>query len=93
MQLDASPGQEGDWNRVTMEMPCPICGGRVDCHMHAVEAFACCVQEPSEWRLSNGGWLHRIEGELNPSPRSSGVFARRTADRRGAEASSAGVRP
>jgi len=55
-----SNGLDGDWNRVSRTAPCPICGGDADCRTHSEEAFACCVQQPSEWRLNNGGWLHRI---------------------------------
>jgi hypothetical protein len=55
-----SNGLDGDWNRVTGTTPCPICGGDADCRTHSDEAFACCVQRPSEWRLNNGGWLHRV---------------------------------
>lgn len=53
-------GVEADWKRVSPAMPCPVCGGFGDCRTHADEAFACCVQRPSDWRLTNGGWLHRL---------------------------------
>lgn len=56
-----SNGPDGDWNRVTGSAPCPVCGGDVDCRTHSEEAFVCCVQRPSDWRLSNGGWLHRLD--------------------------------
>lgn len=55
-----SNGLDGDWDRVTGTAPCPICGGDADCRTHSNEAFVCCVQRPSEWRLNNGGWLHRL---------------------------------
>jgi hypothetical protein len=55
-----SQSLDGDWERVSGATPCPICGGADECRTHADEAFACCVQRPSDWRLSNGGWLHRI---------------------------------
>jgi hypothetical protein len=54
-------GLDADWTRVSQGSPCPVCGGLGDCRTHVEEQFACCVQEPSEWRLDNGGWLHRIE--------------------------------
>ena len=66
MRLDGPHGQDGDWNRVSGVTPCPICGSEADCRTHADEAFACCVQQPSEWRLTNGGWLHRIASVLQP---------------------------
>lgn len=61
MRLDGPHGQDGDWNRVSGGAPCPICGSEADCRTHADEAFACCLQQPSDWRLTNGGWLHRID--------------------------------
>jgi hypothetical protein len=53
-------GLDADWARVSAVAPCPICSGLEGCRRHVEEEFACCVQEPSDWRLSNGGWLHRI---------------------------------
>ena len=53
-------GLDADWIRVSHATPCPICGGLDDCRTHVEEEFACCVLEPSEWRLANGGWLHRV---------------------------------
>jgi hypothetical protein len=55
-----SNGLDGDWDRVTGAAPCPVCGGDADCRTHSDEAFVCCVQRPSDWRLNNGGWLHRL---------------------------------
>jgi hypothetical protein len=52
---------DGDWNRVTGTAPCPVCGGDANCRTHSDEAFVCCVQRPSDWRLNNGGWLHRLQ--------------------------------
>jgi hypothetical protein len=57
----SSNGPDGDWNRVTVSAPCPVCGGDANCRTHMDEEFVCCVQRPSDWRLSNGGWLHRLE--------------------------------
>ena len=51
---------DGDWQRVSGTTPCPVCGGLEDCRTHVEEAFACCLRRPSDWRLDNGGWLHRI---------------------------------
>jgi len=55
-----SNGLDGDWNQVSVTTPCPICGADANCRTHSEEAFACCVQRPSDWRLNNGGWLHRV---------------------------------
>jgi hypothetical protein len=67
-----SNGLDGDWNQVSGLAPCPICGGDADCRTHSDEAFVCCVQQPSDWRLNNGGWLHRI---ATVSGRAGGVVA------------------
>jgi hypothetical protein len=67
-----SNGMDGDWNQVSVTAPCPICGADADCRTHSEEAFACCVQRPSDWRLNNGGWLHRVVAE---SGRALGVLA------------------
>lgn len=56
-----SNGPDGDWNRVSGSAPCPVCGGDANCRTHSDEAFVCCVHRPSDWRLSNGGWLHRLQ--------------------------------
>jgi hypothetical protein len=53
-------GLDADWARVSAASPCPICSGLDGCRTHIEEEFACCVQAPSDWRLDNGGWLHRI---------------------------------
>jgi hypothetical protein len=53
-------GLGADWTRVTDAAPCPVCGGFGQCGTHVEEELACCVEEPSEWRLQNGGWLHRM---------------------------------
>jgi hypothetical protein len=84
--MRANVGDEGldaDWARASHASPCPICGGVAECRTHVEEEFACCVREPSEWRLAEGGWLHRIE-RVPPV-----VVARRArvADERIAEAS------
>jgi len=84
-----SNGLDGDWDRVTGSAPCPICGGDADCRTHSNEAFVCCVQRPSEWRLSNGGWLHRIDA----LPKLGAAFARPRVDFRETEARSSGVLP
>jgi hypothetical protein len=74
-----------DWIQVSAAAPCPICGSGQSCRIHADEAFACCTTQPSDWRLSNGGWLHRIEVEhedeasgISPTPRlrESGIVVR-----------------
>jgi hypothetical protein len=54
-------GPDADRTRVTDVATCPVCGGFGQCRTHIDHELACCVEEPAEWRLENGGWLHRIE--------------------------------
>jgi hypothetical protein len=49
-----------EWDNVTERDPCPICGSDSGCHRHAEFAFVSCSRRPSEWPLTNGGWLHRV---------------------------------
>ena len=80
-------GLDADWTKVSGATPCPVCGGLDECRTHVEDGYVCCVAEPSEWRLSNGGWLHRIE--LAPVAPSAGL-ARVVEDERMGDAS-AGV--
>lgn len=50
-----------EWDRVSEKNPCPICGCDSGCHRHTVDAFVSCARCPSEWPLTNGGWLHRVD--------------------------------
>ena len=54
---------DSDWRLVSQERPCPICGARDACSIHTQDAFACCAREPSEWKLTNGSWLHRLQAQ------------------------------
>ena len=51
---------DADWERVSEAKPCPICGSDTLCRKHVVDAFVCCMRRPSEWPLTDGGWLHRV---------------------------------
>ena len=65
---------DSEWKLVSHGRPCPVCGGNDECSVHNVDEFACCAREPSEWKLTNGSWLHR----LRPSgtvPAMAGVVA------------------
>jgi hypothetical protein len=64
MRLVRSSTSEFEWEGVSDENPCPICGARSICRLHDDERFACCLQRPSEWPLTNGGWLHRLSREI-----------------------------
>lgn len=49
-----------DWKLVSNTRPCPVCGAHDACSIHLQDDFACCAREPSEWKLTNGSWLHKI---------------------------------
>jgi hypothetical protein len=51
---------DGDWNDVTEYHPCPVCGAESDCSRYVDDAFVSCARRPSDWPLTNGGWLHRL---------------------------------
>lgn len=55
---------DSDWSVVTDSKPCPICGSAAGCSIHSDADFACCAREPSQWKLTNGAWLHRVGGTL-----------------------------
>jgi len=50
---------DSEWKLVSHGKPCPVCGGGDGCSVHTVDDFACCSREPSDWKLTNGAWLHR----------------------------------
>jgi hypothetical protein len=62
-----SPAIDSDWRLVSQERPCPVCGGEDTCGVHTVDTFACCARAPSEWKLTNGSWLHRLQPPQTPS--------------------------
>jgi hypothetical protein len=50
--------------------------------VHTVDEFACCSRAPSEWKLTNGSWLHRLQapavladspGLLQPAANGNGL--------------------
>lgn len=51
---------DSDWRLVSSERPCPVCGANDACSVHTLDEFACCAREPSQWKLTDGSWLHRI---------------------------------
>jgi hypothetical protein len=52
---------DSDWRLVSQDRPCPVCGADDACSIHTHDAFACCAREPSEWKLTNGAWLHKLQ--------------------------------
>jgi hypothetical protein len=51
---------DSDWRLVSSNRPCPVCGSEDHCSIHLEDAFVSCAQEPSQWKLTNGSWLHRL---------------------------------
>lgn len=58
---------DSDWKLVSQERPCPVCGAEDTCGVHTVDEFACCARAPSEWKLTNGSWLHRLQSAQAPA--------------------------
>jgi hypothetical protein len=50
-----------EWINVSVRRRCPICGGAAGCKMHAEGSFAACGKQPSDWPMTSGAWLHRLE--------------------------------
>ena len=48
-----------EWTLVSARHPCPVCAGTAACRRENDGDYASCATLPSEWRLTNGGWLHR----------------------------------
>ena len=50
-----------EWVNVTAESPCGVCGATSGCSVMRNEGFVRCAEQPSEWPLVVGGWLHRVD--------------------------------
>jgi hypothetical protein len=50
-----------EWITVSGRRPCPVCGGSLQCQVQAEGAFAACNTRPSDWPMTSGAWLHRVE--------------------------------
>jgi hypothetical protein len=66
---------ELDWINVSAGRRCPICGGSAGCKMHAEGHFAACGHEPSDWPLTSGAWLHRLDAPATASSPSQDAVA------------------
>jgi hypothetical protein len=51
---------EAEWERVSTERPCPVCGADRGCSTHG-NSFVSCERISSQWPLTTGAWLHRVE--------------------------------
>jgi len=54
---------EVEWTLVSVKGPCTICGGHDSCRRGSGDEFACCTRISSEWPLTVGGWVHRLDLE------------------------------
>jgi hypothetical protein len=50
-----------EWMTVSVRRPCPVCGGSLQCQLQLEGAFAACSKRPSDWPMTSGAWLHRID--------------------------------
>ena len=70
---------EYEWTQVSERRPCPLCEATTGCQRAADGQFVCCARRPSDWRLTNGAWLHRVEdassGLSNAAPLSGPLDA------------------
>ena len=68
-----------EWINVSVWRRCPICGGAAGCKTHAEGSFAACGKQPSDWPLTSGDWLHRLEPPFARSSLKDGLDALATA--------------
>ena len=59
--LRVSQGPAIEWRAVTVHQPCRICGAIRGCRFQPNGDLVCCVNNESDWPLTNGSWLHRAE--------------------------------
>lgn len=71
---------EAEWERVSAEQPCPVCGASRGCSTHS-GVFVSCERISSEWPLTTGAWLHRLASSTAASStaETAGVAAGRVA--------------
>jgi len=55
-----------DWNNVSRESPCPVCGKTDWCTVGA--RFVHCMRMESERTCEGGGWLHRKDADEKHAP-------------------------
>ncbi|HEY3822383.1 MAG TPA: hypothetical protein VGL81_34695 [Polyangiaceae bacterium] len=69
---------DGEWHGVSEYHPCPICGSESNCSRHVDDVFVSCARLPSDWPLTNGGWLHRLRLSDDAPPRVTTAMGHRT---------------
>lgn len=50
---------EAEWESVSSDQPCPVCGSSRGCSTHS-SVFVSCERISSQWPLTTGAWLHRL---------------------------------
>jgi hypothetical protein len=71
---------EAEWERVSPERPCPVCGADRGCSTHS-NTFVSCERISSQWPLTTGAWLHRAPpSEASTAGATAGRPARAPAD-------------
>jgi hypothetical protein len=50
---------EAEWESVSSDQPCPVCGSTRGCSTHS-SVFVSCERVGSQWPLTTGAWLHRL---------------------------------
>lgn len=58
---------EADWESVTLHRPCPVCGSSQGCSTHS-KLFVSCERERSQWPMTTGTWLHRLDQQIHIVP-------------------------
>jgi hypothetical protein len=54
------PWIKDHWTTVTAGAPCAVCGASEGCTVMCDEPFLRCAEQPSEWPMTGGGWLHHV---------------------------------
>ncbi len=58
-------GVEVEWTLVSVKHPCTVCGGHHGCRRGFADEFGCCTRVLSEWPLTAGGWVHRLDLQVD----------------------------
>lgn len=61
---------EADWESVTLQRPCPVCSSTQGCSTHS-RSFVSCERTPSQWPMTTGTWLHRVELTVHATTRAA----------------------
>ena len=65
MQSDTRQKGAAEWEAVTKAAPCVVCESPDWC-TRSMDGANCCMRVKSDIPMRNGGWLHRVNGEIQP---------------------------